>query len=625
MRRATILVMVLSLAVPLGLSGPVRSEVFKCLGKRATVVGSNRSQTLRGTAGADVIVGLGGADTIKGLDGADKVCGGGGNDTLIGGPGRDQLSGGSGTDECLSGESLTSCETDAGATACPPSLVQDTPWREPFIEVWLDEGKTVPENHLSGVGEMDVAMVFVDFSDFPASESTEALYDFHAPPAMEFWNESSQGRMSMTVTPFHKWYRMPLPSTEYPSGLARTGGFSLEKRQLMRDAVKVSDPEIDYSPFEAVAFVASKGAASGGSGVIIAIFRKGLGITADGNEIRFTQMIASVPDGAGGYRRNGPEASLMHDTAHWLGMSDTYVFGPDGPDFTPVGRWDMTSLVENPLSFVAWHQWKVGWLGSSDFACLNNPGTIDVTLSPVATMGGTKAAVVPITPSQAYVAEVRENVGIDAGACDFGVLVYRVNAGVNNAAGTMEVQTAAEEDPALSSSNACGPKYNAPYGLEDGEASVFEDPERGVRIEVLEKIGIDYRVRVSYTGPQISFDQDTSPLPSGPHISGLGVSPKPFDPATGQLSISYRVSEPDYNSNDFDGGPIVDITIFTAAGQRVRTLQEQLHVGWGAHTVTWDGKNDDGVVVGPGTYTFDIDAFGLRTGRSATGSFTVER
>ena len=68
--------------------GPSRA---KCLGKRATVVGTAGPDELTGTPHHDVIAALGGADTVRGLSGADLICGGKGIDKLSGGPGRDQV------------------------------------------------------------------------------------------------------------------------------------------------------------------------------------------------------------------------------------------------------------------------------------------------------------------------------------------------------------------------------------------------------------------------------------------------------------------------------------------------------------------------------------------------------
>lgn len=63
----------------------------KCLGHRATIVGTRRSETLVGTPDRDVIAALGGDDTVHGGGGNDLICGGAGRDRLSGGSGRDRI------------------------------------------------------------------------------------------------------------------------------------------------------------------------------------------------------------------------------------------------------------------------------------------------------------------------------------------------------------------------------------------------------------------------------------------------------------------------------------------------------------------------------------------------------
>ncbi|MGN6606669.1 MAG: calcium-binding protein [Jatrophihabitans sp.] len=74
------------------------ASVPRCLGHRATIVGTSRADHIHGTAGNDVIVALGGDDTIYGDGGNDIICGGPGNDVLDGGRGNDRLSGDAGND-----------------------------------------------------------------------------------------------------------------------------------------------------------------------------------------------------------------------------------------------------------------------------------------------------------------------------------------------------------------------------------------------------------------------------------------------------------------------------------------------------------------------------------------------
>ncbi|MBD8606348.1 hypothetical protein IFT73_05730 [Aeromicrobium sp. CFBP 8757] len=71
----------------------VRTEGFPC-----TIVGTNGSDVLRGTAKRDVICGRGGNDVIRGGGGHDRIDGGTGKDRIDGGAGRDFIVGGPGND-----------------------------------------------------------------------------------------------------------------------------------------------------------------------------------------------------------------------------------------------------------------------------------------------------------------------------------------------------------------------------------------------------------------------------------------------------------------------------------------------------------------------------------------------
>lgn len=63
----------------------------RCLGHKATIVGTQGPDKLLGTPRRDVIAALGGKDEVRGLSGADLICGGKGKDKLLGGAGRDKI------------------------------------------------------------------------------------------------------------------------------------------------------------------------------------------------------------------------------------------------------------------------------------------------------------------------------------------------------------------------------------------------------------------------------------------------------------------------------------------------------------------------------------------------------
>jgi uncharacterized repeat protein (TIGR01451 family) len=72
-----------------------------CRGVTATIVGTERADSLSGTASPDVIAGLGGGDSIIGLSGRDLICSGGGNDRVAAGLAADRVFGGRGKDSLL--------------------------------------------------------------------------------------------------------------------------------------------------------------------------------------------------------------------------------------------------------------------------------------------------------------------------------------------------------------------------------------------------------------------------------------------------------------------------------------------------------------------------------------------
>jgi hypothetical protein len=85
-----------------------------CLGLRATIRGSDRSEVIRGTAANDVIVAGGGHDVVRGEGGADIICAGDGRDQVLGGNGADRVFGGSGDDTLRGGDGNDALEGGQG-------------------------------------------------------------------------------------------------------------------------------------------------------------------------------------------------------------------------------------------------------------------------------------------------------------------------------------------------------------------------------------------------------------------------------------------------------------------------------------------------------------------------------
>jgi uncharacterized delta-60 repeat protein len=66
-------------------------SAVRCMGRKATIVGTRRADALNGTGHRDVIAALAGNDHVKGRGGNDLICGGAGHDRIDGGPGRNRI------------------------------------------------------------------------------------------------------------------------------------------------------------------------------------------------------------------------------------------------------------------------------------------------------------------------------------------------------------------------------------------------------------------------------------------------------------------------------------------------------------------------------------------------------
>lgn len=104
-----------------------------------------------------------------------------------------------------------------------------------------------------------------------------------------------------------------------------------------------------------------------------------------------------------------------------------------------------------------------------------------------------------------------------------------------------------------------------------------------------------------------------------PILSGLSDSPDPFDPRLGQTTtISFTISE----------ASLVTLRIYNSAGSLMKSLLTNASKSSGSKSIKWNGKDNSGVYVPAGTYTYKIwieDKAGNRASLApASGTVTVQ-
>jgi M6 family metalloprotease-like protein len=416
---------------------------------------------------------------------------------------------------------------DPAPPPCSPSL-----YSAPNTE--MNEGTTNAALPLRPAAQIAAVMLFVDFADLHASESTSNLYNRFVPHSRAWYEEVSYGRLQLSVTPVQHWLRMPHSLSAYGLG----DGISWpEHRDYIADAIAAADDEVDFSRYQVVYVVAAKGTRVERSPAFQAY--PGSGIEADGHELRYGATFFDDTRSDSRYAAS----VFIHETGHILGLPDLY----DVPKptywslFRYAGGWDTMSWNSPGGHFLAWEKWKLGWLDPSQLTCLNGPGSVTTTITPLERPGGLKAVVIPTGISSAFVVEARKRIGQDAGLCEDGILVYSVDASVRSGYGPVRI-FASQRDTNSELRDRCGPLYNAPLDRASGEVSRFEDTSAGLSVQVLSSGRDGYRVKVTRTSLATQGGQEV--LSRGESQPSLAPPQPPYFAASFLLGLDWGVSFP---------------------------------------------------------------------------------
>jgi M6 family metalloprotease-like protein len=389
-------------------------------------------------------------------------------------------------DRCRPGHLSAATESfDPTPAPCAPSLFS------PFT-FDTNEGTNFSPLPLAATGPLRAVMLFVDFPDLSGTESTKRLYNSIVPRSRSWFAEASYGRASLEVTPVHRWFRMPHGFRGYGFG----DGVSFdEQHHYIDSAVAAADATFDFSPYKIIYIVAPRGFNLERSPAFHA--HEHGGIVVDGTELRYGSTFGEdirSPD------PDYPANVLIHETGHVLGLPDLYdTLNPVYPSLQRyAGGWDMMSSTGPGAHFLAWHKWKLGWLDQTQLTCLQGPGTLTTTLTPLARRGGLKAVVVPAGPSSTLVVEARRKLGHDARLCEQGILVYSVDATILSGHGPIRIH-AAQRDRSGEGIDECGLLSQAPFDRASGEVARYVDSAAGVTVDVLAAGATGYRVRVTRT------------------------------------------------------------------------------------------------------------------------------
>ncbi|WP_340378243.1 M6 family metalloprotease domain-containing protein [Streptomyces sp. SS7] len=359
--------------------------------------------------------------------------------------------------------------------------------------VQMSEGLPTPGGYARSTGTVRALTLMVDFSDAPGRGTALDRYHEFFPQTEEWFRTASYGRLDYrSETPIRHWLRMPKTFRAY--GIERGAPFDPGYRRLVQDIVAAADPSVDFRSYDLLNVLVTPNAGPSALDTVLSVTFAGNteAPVADGVTVANASFVYSrQDDGSGSYGRTGYRV-LPHENGHVFGLPDLYTQDGGGA----VGHWDIMSEdwgANNDL--LGWHKWKLGWLDAQQIACSAVRGSAEYRLTPLWRTGGPKLVFVPVDARTGYAVELRTRGGNDETVCRPGVLVYKVDAGIDTGMGPVTVYDSAEDSGGCTRSpNVHAELSDAPYA--PGES--FTDTQRGIRISVTgADLKGDYRVRVT--------------------------------------------------------------------------------------------------------------------------------
>lgn len=243
-------------------------------------------------------------------------------------------------------------------------------------------------NFLRPKGNVRTILIPLDTPDSPHVSSIEQVKSFANKLTSEY-SRLSHDVLKLDIEVLNEWITLPQKGTDYES--------SLEWWVKVQDAIKSSDPLIDFSKFDLVIFKHDELSST---------------VTSAGALPMWTQ---TLPDGIKVLRgvyigrdywvsigQGVPEA--VHEIGHVFGLPDLYMQNADGT--VPVGIFDLMSTFNfnYQSQFLVWHQWKLGWIPDENVICASPDAAQYFDF--VSNKGKPEIVVIPITSKRLLALEL---------------------------------------------------------------------------------------------------------------------------------------------------------------------------------------------------------------------------
>jgi len=307
------------------------------------------------------------------------------------------------------------------------------------FDVDLSAGFPKVATRLPSYGHIRALIVPVDFTDIQGKDNTVSFFTPLANDVRDFYYQESYGRLSFDFSIVPNWVRLPFSSTKFGTGGSVGAG---DPSGYLKEVISLTDPEIDYSKFDAVYFLVPKE---------MPLANMGWGPAITGPHLTTTGVIINgAIGGADMYynENNGVVGAkwkwMAHETGHAFGFYDE----DNNHQSASLGNWDIMaqSWSNQAIEFGAWDRYLQGWLTNEQVGCLTKDSLsssgVSVTLNPLERQNDAqKAVMIPLSSTKILVMESRRNEGLDVlSAQQEGLIVYTVDMKIGQLGGGYIIQ-----------------------------------------------------------------------------------------------------------------------------------------------------------------------------------------
>ena len=331
---------------------------------------------------------------------------------------------------------LMALATESAGTFVPTSACQlkDAVTPNRSFGTDLSAGNPKVRIRQKSYGHIKALIVPVDFTDIKGTDNTVSYFTPVANGVRDFYYSQSYGRVSFDFAVVPNWVHVPFSSKKYGTGGSVGAG---DPNGYLNEVISLTDPEIDYSKYDAVYFLVPKE---------MPMANMGWGPAITSPHTTSTGVIVNgATGGADMYYventgiKGGRWKWMAHETGHTFGLYDE----DNHHQTQSLGYWNIMAMSwsNQAIEIGAWDRYLQGWLTDQQVGCvtkdsLTTNGTA-FTLDPLVRQDEKqKSVMIPLSDTKMLVMESRRNEGLDIlSAKEEGLIVYTVDVSIGQLGG----------------------------------------------------------------------------------------------------------------------------------------------------------------------------------------------